>query len=310
MAYQKLKHWLTYIAVRLVVCIIQAIPLRLCQPFANWMAALTWRWLRFRRTVIDDNLRHAFPEMSAPERDAIGQGMWSHLVLQVCEIAHTARKVHRTNWRRHIRLSGERELVTRLLEQRPLVLLSGHFGNFELAGYAAGLYGFSNHSIARPLDNPYLNQFIGSFRRLNGQYILPKQGSAADIQQLLAGNGILAILGDQYAGRKGCWLDFLGRPASYHKSVALFALASRATLAACYARRLGNPLQFEIGLASAFDPGDPGEVPRDIPGITQWYNDGLESIVRRDPEQYWWVHRRWKGTPPISNRTPALSRSA
>ena len=310
MAHQKLKHWLTYIAVRLLVCNIQAIPLRLCRPFANTMAALTWRRLRFRRTVIDDNLRHAFPEMSAPERDAIGQGMWSHLVLQVCEIAHTARKVHRTNWRRHIRLSGERELVTRLLEQRPLVLLSGHFGNFELAGYAAGLYGFANYSIARPLDNPYLNQFISSFRKLNGQYVLPKQGSAPDIQRLLARNGTLAILGDQYAGRKGCWLDFLGRPASYHKSIALFALASRATLATCYARRLDSPLQFEIGLTSAFDPGDPGDVPCDLPGITQWYNDSLESIVHRAPEQYWWVHRRWKGTPPTRSKPPVLARIA
>ena len=134
MALENLKHRLVYLAVRLLVCVIQALPLRFCQLFADWMSGLAWRRLRFRRTIIEGNLLHSFPTMTAAERDAIGQGMWSHLVLQVCEIAHTARKVHRTNWRRHIRLSGERELVTRLLEQRPLVLLSGHFGNFELAG--------------------------------------------------------------------------------------------------------------------------------------------------------------------------------
>ena len=303
-----LKHWLTYVAVRFCVCVLQAVPLRYCDQVAGWMSSLVWRRLRLRRSVIEDNLRHSFPSMNAEERDAIGCGMWQHLFLLVCEIAHTARKIHRTNWRQHIRLSGERELVTRLLQARPLVLLSGHFGNFELAGYAAGLYGFTNHSIARPLDNPYLHRFMASFRNLNGQYVLPKQGSSGDIQQLLNRGETLAILGDQYAGAKGCWIDFLGRPASYHKSVALFSLASGAPLATCYARRLAKPLEFEIGLATCFDPATPGEVSADIPGITQWYNDALESIILRNPEQYWWVHRRWKGTPPATNRS--LARSA
>lgn len=308
--YRQAKHWVTYLTVRVLVCVIQAVPLRCCHQFARFIAGLAWRLFRFRRQLIEDNLLHAFPTMTKQQRELIGLGMWTHLVLLVCEIAHTARKVHRTNWRQHISLSGERELVTMLLEARPLVLLSGHFGNFELAGYAAGLYGFANHTIARPLDNPYLNRFIGGFRRLNGQYMLPKQGSSLDIQQLLADNGTLAILGDQYAGPKGCWVDFLGRPASYHKSIGLFSLTNNAPLATCYARRLGEPLRFEIGLASVFDPTSPASVTPDLAGITQWYNDVLETVVRRDAEQYWWVHRRWKGTPPASTPPVTLARSA
>ena len=310
MGYQRTKHWLTYLVVRVLVCIIQSVPLRLCRHFSRIMATVAWRLVRFRRQLIDENIKHAFPSMSKQQRSATALGMWEHLALMICEIAHTSRKIHRTNWRRHIHLSGDRELVTRLLESRPLVLLTGHFGNFELAGYATGLCGFSNHTIARPLDNPYLNSFIAGFRQLNGQYILSKQGSSDEVQRLLGADGTLAILGDQYAGRKGCWVDFLGRPASYHKAIALFSLTNNAPLAICYARRLGEPLQFELGLADFFDPSSPATVVPDIPGITQWYNAVLESLVRRDPEQYWWVHRRWKGDPPASAQHASLARSA
>lgn len=310
MRYKQAKQWLSYVAVRMAVCLIQSVPLRCCQHLARLLAVLAVRVFRFRRQLIDENLKHAFPEMSSQQRTTIALGMWEHLVLMVCEIAHTARKIHRTNWRQHIQLRGEQQLVRLLLESQPLVLLTGHFGNFELAGYAAGLYGFSNHTIARPLDNPYLNRFIGGFRRVNGQYILPKQGSSLAVQQLLANNGTLGILGDQYAGRKGCWIDFLGRPASYHKAIALFSLTNQAPLAGCYARRLGEPLQFEIGLEDFYDPASTSGVRPDIPGITQWYNGVLESVVRRDPEQYWWVHRRWKGDPPVRRSTAPLARSA
>ncbi|MFP6601300.1 MAG: lysophospholipid acyltransferase family protein [Pirellulaceae bacterium] len=310
MGYERTKHWLTYLMVRVVVCIIQSVPLRFCREFSRVMATVAWRLVRFRRELIDENLKHAFPSMSQQQRNATAFGMWEHLVLMICEIAHTSRKIHRTNWRRHIHVSGDRKLVTQLLESRPLVLLTGHFGNFELAGYAAGLYGFSNHTIARPLDNPYLNDFIAGFRQLNGQYILPKQGSSAEVQRLLRENGTLALLGDQYAGRKGCWIDFLGRPASYHKAIALFSLTNNAPLATCYARRLGKPLQFEISVEDFFDPTSPADVVADIPGITRWYNGVLESVIRRHPAQYWWVHRRWKGDPPAPAQHPSLARSA
>jgi KDO2-lipid IV(A) lauroyltransferase len=167
-----------------------------------------------------------------------------------------------------------------------------------VAGYAAGLYGFSNYTIARPLDNPYLDRFIGNFRRLNGQYILPKQGSAPKIQKILDGSGTLVLLGDQYAGQKGCWVDFFGRPASCHKGIALFSLANNAPLATCYAKRLSEPLSFELGLADIFDPAIETKPAAEIKTVTQWYNEVLEAVVEETPGQYWWVHRRWKGHPP------------
>ena len=298
MGYRKIKDWLGYFMVRLLLCIIQSWPLHFCRHFAAIMAWLATRVLRVRYQVIDDNLRHAFPYLTPQQRHDVARGMWTHLCLMVCEMAHTARRIHRTNWRTHIELNGARELVRLLLSDRPLVLVSGHFGNFEVAAYAAGLYGFANHTMARPLDNPYLDRFIGSFRSLNGQYILPKRGSASAVQALLKGAGTLMLLGDQHAGQKGCWVDFFGRPASCHKAIPLFSLTNQAPLAVCYSRRTHKPLHFELGLLETFDPSTPQLADPDIRSITQWYNGLLEGIIEQYPEQYWWVHRRWKGHPP------------
>ena len=159
--------------------------------------------------------------MSRREQRRLTRQMWEHLLVMVCEIAHAPRKIHDTNWRRHFHLHNGRRLVGHLLEERPTVLISGHFGNFEMASFMAGLLGFPSYSIARRLDNPYLHRFLNQFRSRNGQFILPKDGSAGQVDEILRSGGIIALLGDQSAGPKGCWVDFLGHPASCHKAIAL-----------------------------------------------------------------------------------------
>src|SRR6185436_19397024 len=121
---------------------------------------------------------------------------------------------------------------------RPIVMVSGHFGNFEMGGYVAGLLGFPSHTVARTLDNPYLDRFIRRFREANGQFILPKNGSAGQIDSVLKSGGLLVALGDQHAGPKGCWVEFFGKPASYHKAISLFPLINGAPLLLVCARRL------------------------------------------------------------------------
>jgi Kdo2-lipid IVA lauroyltransferase/acyltransferase len=224
--------------------------------------------------------------------------MWRHLVLMACEMVQVPRKVHETNWRRFVELRDPRTLTERLLSQRPAVLISGHYGNFEVACYLLGLFGIPTFAVARPLDNSYLDRFVNRLRRATGQQILPKQGSADQVNRLLESRGTLALLGDQHAGPKGCWVEFFGRPASCHKAIALFALTHQAPLLVTYARRTSGPLQFEVGLAGAVDPCGAELEARDVRGLTVWYNHRLEDIVRQAPEQYWWVHRRWKGEPP------------
>lgn len=315
---RRLTDWLVYLFVRLSVCLIQALSLESCHAMARLLAWLACDVMRLRRCVVDDNLRHVFPAWPDDVRRDLTRQMWEHLFLMVCEIAHAPRKIHETNWRRYFQFRGKREMVAYLLDERPSVFVSGHFGNFELSSFMMGLLGFPTYAIARRLDNPYLDRYVNEFRQANGQFILPKDGSAAQVEAVLRAGGVIALLGDQSAGPKGCWVDFLGRPASCHKAVALFTLVSGAPLVVAYGRRIGGPLHFELGSEGIVDPRISCESLTGVKPLTQWYNRALERIIRAAPEQYWWVHRRWKGEPPArssrSGRTvgdvPAGRRSA
>ena len=222
-----------------------------------------------------------------------------------CEIAHAPRKIHRTNWRQHFNVVNAREMVSRMLDERPAILVTGHFGNFELAGFITGVFGVPTSTIVRPLDNPYLHNYFEEFRSSNGQYMIDKQGSANEIQELLDRGGNLTLLADQYGGPKGCWAKFLGHLASCHKALALFTLTSKAPMLVVYNRRLSRPLTFEMGHIATADPEVPGEHLSGVQALTQWYNDNLAIPIMKCPDQYWWVHRRWRGEPPARRRKEA-----
>ena len=294
-----------YLALRMVIAVVQALPLDVCERGAGLMATFFARVVGIRRRIIDENLQTAFPQMPAEERIAIAWQMWRHLFLMAIEIAHTPRKVHETNWREHSHIVNMESFVRTLLCGRPLVVISAHYGNFELGGYLMGLFGFPTYTVARRLDNPYLDRFVNDFRGRTGQYMLPKQGSRDQIQELLEGGGILTLLGDQAAGEKACWVNFFGRPASTHKAVAAFSLANQAPTMVSYARRTGAPLHYEVGPEAICDPRDPNFQLGSIPLLAQWYTDHLENLIRRSPGQYWWLHRRWKGEPPARKQKAA-----
>lgn len=286
-----------YVLVRLVVGLVQAVPLSFCERGAELLATLATRVLRIRQHVVDENLRIAFPSMSEPLRLQVAWRMWRHLFLMCAEIAHAPRKVHRTNWREHSRIVNLETFVRTLLCGRPLVVISAHYGNFELGGYLMGLFGFPTYTVARKLDNPYLDRFVNQFRGRTGQFILPKRHSGEQIKQVLDHGGILTLLGDQSAGKKGCWVTFFGRPASTHKAVSLFSLGNEAPTMVSYTRRLDGPLRYEVGPVALVDPRESGFSLRTVPLLAQWYTDHLEELIRRAPDQYWWLHRRWKGQP-------------
>jgi KDO2-lipid IV(A) lauroyltransferase len=291
-----------YLVVRVVIALIQALPLDVCEKIANVLATLAGRVLRIRGNVVEENLRIAFPEMTSEERQTTTCQMWRHLILMIMEIAQTPRKVHETNWKEHSYIVNQEQFVRMLLCGRPLVVISGHFGNFELGGYLMGLFGFPTYTVARELDNKYLDRFMNDFRGRTGQYMLPKKGSGADIQKVLERGGILTLLGDQHAGQRQCWVNFFGKPASTHKAVSVFSLGNQAPTMVSYARRLDRVLRYEVGPEAICDPSAPNFELGTVPLLAQWYTDHLESLIRRSPGQYWWLHRRWKGEPGVRRK--------
>jgi KDO2-lipid IV(A) lauroyltransferase len=105
------------------------------------------------------------------------------------------------------------------------------------------------------------------------------------------------LLGDQAAGRKGCRVDFFGRPASVHKAIGVFALSSEAPVIVCTATRRDGLFSFDLRVEGVMDPRDNRPEVQGLTEISQWYTDLLEGAVRRRPDQYWWVHRRWRCFP-------------
>ena len=98
------------------------------------------------------------------ERDRIVRAVYLHFCMMLMEILHIPRKLHPTTWRDRITLVGHERIVDRLLKGGPLIMLTGHFGNWEMAGYLFGVFGFPPNSVARTLDNPYLDRYLRSFR--------------------------------------------------------------------------------------------------------------------------------------------------
>ena len=286
-----------YLVVRVAIAVIQALPLSACEKVAEHLATLFGRVLRVRGHVVEKNLRIAFPDMTAAERDAITWQMWRHLILMIAEIAQTPRKVHETNWKEHSHIVNQEQFVRTLLSGRPLVLISGHFGNFELGGYLMGLFGFPTYTVARALDNPYLDRFVNDFRGRTGQYMLPKKGSGADIQARAR-----ARRHPHAARRSG------RRPTTVLGRISSASRPRRTKRSPCSRsatkRRRWSATPAAIGRAAALRSRPRGDLrsarsefraTARVPLLAQWYTDHLENLIRRSPGQYWWLHRRWKG---------------
>lgn len=302
----QMLDFLVYLLVRAGVCLIQSLSSPAARRLAAWLAWVAYRIDKRHRQVAIDNLRHAYGnEFSEPELDSMVQQVFEHFCALFFEIARLPRVMHVQNWRNHLDLKGGRELVSVLLSGRPVMLVTGHFGNWELAGYALGLFGFKGHAIARPLDNPYVDDFLRSFRERTGQKILAKKGDFDQMQAILDTGGVIATLADQDAGARGQFVDFFGRPASTHKAVALLSLEHQVPLVVVGARKIGEPMRYELMIEDVIFPEDYANDPNALKNLTQRYTSSFERIVRTAPEQYFWLHRRWKHQPAKARRKVA-----
>jgi KDO2-lipid IV(A) lauroyltransferase len=297
---KNISDYLVYLLVRILFCIVQSLSLESGRAFARGLAfVFTWI-LPVRRPLLHENLKIAFPEINNAERQVLIQAMWEHLLLMAIEVALARRKIRDFNWTDHIRLVSAEPLLSLLHQDRPVILVTGHFGNFEIGGFSLGVLTYPSHSVARTLDNPYLNQFVKDFRESTGQFLIAKNGGAAEIVHVLEEGGLMAFLVDQSAGRKGCMVNFFGEPASTFKAIAVLSLQFNAPIVVCYPLRQYNEVDqfrmlcFDMHITEILDPLHLPPDIRNVKDITQWFTHALESGIRQCPEQYWWLHRRWK----------------
>ena len=287
-----------YLVVRLIVCLLQMLSYEASMRLAHGLAWLIYQLDRRHRLAAADNLRHAFPDVKDEKQiAALVRATYRHYCGLLMVMLHLPRRFHVHSWKNYLGMTGSRQLVGALLSGRPLLLVTGHFGNWEMGGYALGVFGFSTYAIARPLDNPYLDRFLRKFRQRTGQAILNKQGDFDKIQGLMQSDGIIATLGDQDAGQRGLYVDFFNRPASTHKAIALMAIEYNVPLVVLGIPRIGEPMLHQIIIQDVILPEEFADQPDAVRRMTQRFTTALETLARQYPEQYFWLHRRWKHQP-------------
>jgi KDO2-lipid IV(A) lauroyltransferase len=295
-----------YLLLRIIVCVVQALPLALGRSFAAALAWLVYTIDKRHRQVAVDNLKQAFPGCGEAELDWLVRRVFRHFCTLAIEIIHLPRCFHANNWRRYVELPQGDILLGQMLSGRSIMFVTGHFGNWELGGFILGALGFRTYAIARTLDNPFVDHFLRfKFREKTGQQILSKDGDYERIQRVLATGGTIATLADQDAGQRGLFVDFFNRPASTHKAVALLSLAHKTPLIVIGTAKVAEPFHYAVLVEDVILPEEYDGQPDAVRKITQRFTAALERLARRYPEQYFWLHRRWKHQPIAKTRKRA-----
>ena len=310
----RLRHSCEYAVFRALLFVVQCLPAQVAFAMADLLAWLICRlpprWNRYGTAAA--NLRTAFGE-DLPEAEIrrLFCGMWRHLFRMVCEMVQMPKRFSLAACTEVLTFEGREQCVRAILADRPVLFLGGHFGNWEISVATFGHFGFPSAVVARDLDNPWLQNWFRRFRESTGNQLVSKAGAGAEVSEILRQGGMASLLCDQDAGRSGVFVDFFGRPASTFKSIALLALQYDALVVVGGAWRLPTEQQrgaqwvrFCLTTEAVLDPRNYPDT-NAVEQLTQDFTTALERLIRKAPEQYFWVHRRWKTAPGARRRKVA-----
>ncbi len=292
-----IRDWLVYAAVRTLMIFLHLFDVETDLRFACFLGDLLWKVYKRGRLRALENLRASFPEKSEEWIQQTGRRSFEHLVMLTIDVLVTPRLVRKDNWRRYARFTKAEYPKWLMKEGKGLIMVTAHYGNFELIGYMAGLFGFDVYSVARPLDNKYLNRFLYDVRQRHGLKLIDKKGAAEMMPQIIEQGSTLGFIADQDAGRKGIFVDFFGRKASTYKSIGLLAITYNLPIVVGCTRRVGNRFFFDYVLSRIIFPHEWADKEDPLTWVSATYTKAIEDFIRQDPTQYWWVHRRWKTRP-------------
>jgi KDO2-lipid IV(A) lauroyltransferase len=298
-----------YAAVRVWSLIINCFPIEQNLATARLMGRIWWTLMARHRQRALDNLRPALGDRySEAELRRIARRSFEHFAqLYLVEAVMSPRLVNEWSWARYIELGHLGPALRELLMGHGVIMLTGHFGNYELLGYTICRLGIPLTAVMRPVDNPLINRYLVATREAGGLSLLYKKGVTAVAPQVLERGGALCFIADQDAGRKGLFVDFFGRKASTYKSIGLLAMQKRVPIVVGYAVRTRRGFHYRLEVERIIRPEEWESQPDPLYWITQTYSHALEAAIRRWPEQYLWVHRRWKHRPREEQRAAASS---
>jgi len=297
--------WLAYAALRILLFFLYLFKVETNLKTARFLGRMLWKHYHRGRQRALDNLRASFPEKDEQWIHDTGRRSFEQMAMLAIDVFFTPRLVKKDNWRQYFFYKNTEHAKWLMKEGKGLLMLTAHYGNFEIMGYLMGLFGFNIYSIARPLDNRFINNYLYGIRERAGQKIIDKKGAAEMMDKITSEGATLCFIADQDAGRKGIFVDFFGRKASTYKSIGLLAITNNLPIVIGYSRRVDNRFYFEIGTNRIIFPQEWTDKDDPLEWVTAEYTGAIEDFIREDPTQYWWLHRRWKHRPKEELQNPA-----
>lgn len=294
----KLVDYSTYLALRTVAMILSCVPLETAMALATFLGDVMSKVDRRHWHRSMENLRASFPEKPEAELRRLTRESFRLFPQLGIEFMLTPRYVKRERLARHFVIGNLGDAMKLLVErERGVVMVTGHYGNWEVLSYALAVMGFEMVATARSLDNPYINEWVLGTREKKGQRIVDKRGALKVVPEVLDDHGAVGFTADQDAGKKGMFVDFFGRPASTYKSIGILAMRYEVPIIVGFARRIANDFRFRLDVADIIYPNDWKDERDPLRYLTQRYTTAIETAVRGEPAQYLWLHRRWKTQP-------------
>lgn len=279
---------------RALAMIIGRLPAPLRDLFAVTLGRIFYGLDRHHRRVALDNLARAFgDEKSKGERRRIAKRACENLCRIITEICW-ALQLKEHELPRHFSVSGLAHYRQAAARGKGVILFTGHFGNWELMPIICHLYRIPVRVVYRPLDVGFADQFIKESRSRFGAITFPaRTGAMGKLYAALRRGHTIGMLVDQNEGwRKGVYADLFGQRACSNPGMAILALKSGASVLPFFMVRRGDRFQGEIGPPLPLVPS--GDGTKDVEMVVQRCNDALEAYVRQYPDQWFWVHQRWK----------------
>lgn len=291
------RTYTEYAVAWIILRALELLPRALALKVGQAVGALAYLVLPHLRRHAEANLRLALPELDEQQRMAIKRGVFRNLGRLLGEVSQFP-KLNRANIEKIVVYEGRQNYLNAVAQGRGVILLTGHIGAWELSVYAHSIYGYPMAFLKRNVDNPLVERLAESRRARYGNRSIDKKGSVRDVLKTLKAGGVVGILADLNATREeGVFCDFFGVPACTTAGVATLALRTGAVVLPGYliwdeAARV-HRLHFEKPLETI----NTGNQKEDVQTNTARYTQALEAAIRRHPEQWLWIHRRWRTRP-------------
>jgi len=298
-----MTEWLAYAFVWVVLKFVGLLPGSLARAVGAVVARILLVIAPRLRKTAEFNLQLAFPGWSDAQRQATIRGMTRSLGWMAAEFARMPR-YKRQNIQEVIVLDGNENFLEGQRRGKGVLFLTAHIGAWELSSYAHALYGYPLHYMARPLDNAPLDALVNRYRGLSGNAPIFKNESARAMLKILKDAGTIGILADQNTmPQEGVFVDFFGTRACTTAGMARVALHTGAAVVPGYAVWDAALKKYRLRFEPPLELVRTGDTERDIAENTQLFAKVTEDIVRKYPEQWVWIHARWKtrpqGEPPL-----------